>query len=73
MHIGELEISEPDFSNINTVYESYKKCFLSNFNSEIKRDNEKAYIRGVRKVDQALWAYGHCLFVSRKYGTCNTI
>lgn len=54
---------DPSFENIYKIYSEYSKRIKNVFDIEYK-EREKDMITW-RKVDQALWAYGHCLFVDR--------
>ena len=53
--------SEPTFNNIEKVYKSYKDMIIEVFEEEYNNRNDNP--NKWRQVDQALWAYGHCLNV----------
>ena len=57
-------LREPTFDNMEEIYDEYCKLykkFIEDFNG-ITTD-----IENIRKLDQALWTYGHCLHVKKLF------
>ena len=51
----------PTFNNIEKIYNIYHEMIVSEFSDEYK--NRSSNPDEWRKVDQALWTYGHCIHV----------
>ena len=59
---AEDEVPEPSFNNMKQTYESYNGRLLKEFAYYL---NNEPTLENMRKLDQALWTYGHCYFVKK--------
>lgn len=55
------EYEEPSYGNMPKIYGEYKEVIVQEFEDYVKDKD----ILKIRKLDQALWAYGHCLFIEK--------